>query len=798
MNFLAREASAGSGGIKKALPRFQADPEQGLTEEQARQRLLYGYANENISPPTKTVGQIFKTNICTYFNLLFFIFAVFVVAVGAYTSLTFLPVVFANTFIGIVQELRSKRVLDKMSILASPRATVIRGGRRVSVPTDETVLDDIAVFAGGEQIYADAIVVSGQCRVNESLITGESDEIVKNPGDSLTSGSFVVSGECAARRDKVGRECFVSRLTLEAKKGKFAGRGEMMDSLQKIVKVIGIIVIPLGIAMFLQQHLFLEQTIRDSVVSTVAALIGMIPEGLFLLASVALTVSIMRLARKKTLVHDMGCIESLARVDVLCVDKTGTITESKMELKDVEPLCPDRFTAEDIHSIMCSYCAAVGGENDTMRALAEFFSDLPEGQPQDVLPFTSANKFSGVEFPGGTYLLGAPEMILGSRFDLLKDRIEAHSAKGRRVLLLAMYEGSIHEPVNSYAVFPVALITLVNAIRPEAPKTFAFFREQGVTIKVISGDNPLTVSTVAGEAGIENAELYVDARTLTTDQKIKHAVEKYTVFGRVTPSQKRKLVRAIKRRGHTVAMTGDGVNDVLALKTSDCSVAMASGSDVACQVSQLVLLDSNFASMPSVVLEGRRVINNIERSASLFIVKNVFSLLLAITTLIISVPYPLTPAQLSLVNVLTIGVPSFVLAMAPDKNLVHGRFIKNVLRRALPAGITDYLAVFASILIGQRLGLDNDMLATTTTVIMGAVGFMMLFTACRPFTVINRILLITMLAGFVLALIFLRGFFGLVALPGKAFWMLVIIIAACVPVMFLLTKLLQRLLADRR
>ena len=311
---MAREASAGSGGIKKALPRFQADPEQGLTEEQARQRLLYGYANENISPPTKTVGQIFKTNICTYFNLLFFIFAVFVVAVGAYTSLTFLPVVFANTFIGIVQELRSKRVLDKMSILASPRATVIRGGRRVSVPTDETVLDDISVFAGGEQIYADAIVVSGQCRVNESLITGESDEIVKNPGDSLTSGSFVVSGECAARLDKVGRECFVSRLTLEAKKGKFAGRGEMMDSLQKIVKVIGIIVIPLGIAMFLQQHLFLEQTIRDSVVSTVAALIGMIPEGLFLLASVALTVSIMRLARKKTLVHDMGCIESLACV----------------------------------------------------------------------------------------------------------------------------------------------------------------------------------------------------------------------------------------------------------------------------------------------------------------------------------------------------------------------------------------------------------------------------------------------------------------------------------------------------
>ncbi|MBQ8975315.1 MAG: HAD-IC family P-type ATPase [Oscillospiraceae bacterium] len=794
---MAPSKTAVKGTIIKALPRIQTSPEEGLTSAQAQQRLKYGYANENISPPTKTVGQIFKTNICTYFNLLFFIFAIFIVAVGAYTSLTFLPVIFANTFIGIVQELRSKRVLDKMSILTSPKATVIRDGKTVSVPTDETVLDDVALFSGGDQIYADAIVLSGQCRVNESLVTGESDEIVKNPGDSLTSGSFIVSGECLARLDKVGRECFVSRLTLEAKKGKFAGRGEMMDSLQKIVKVIGIIIIPLGIALFLQQHLLLDQSIRDSVVSTVAALIGMIPEGLFLLASVALTVSIMRLAQKKTLVHDMGCIESLARVDVLCVDKTGTITESAMEAKDIVPLDPDRFALEDIESVMTDYCAAVGGENDTMTALCGRFMGQVREEPIAILPFTSANKYSAVEFQSGAFVLGAPEMILKERFEKLRGAVEEHSAKGRRVLLLAMYGGDILEPVKSGAVFPVALITLINTIRPEAPNTFGFFRQQGVNIKVISGDNPLTVSTVAAEAGIENAEAYVDARTLNTDQKIKHAVEKYTVFGRVTPSQKRKLIRAIKRQGHTVAMTGDGVNDVLALKAADCSVAMASGSDVACQVSQLVLLDSNFASMPSVVLEGRRVINNIERSASLFIVKNVFSLLLAITTLIISVPYPITPAQLSLVTALTIGVPSFVLALAPDKELVHGRFIKNVLRRALPAGITDYLAVLISLLIAQRLGFDSGITATTTTIIMAAVGFMMLFTACRPFTTVNRALFIAMVAGFVLSLIFLSGFFGLTALPGKAVLMLAVIIAACVPVMYVLTKLVQRLLGGR-
>ena len=780
--------------IRRALPRIEASAETGLTAAQAKERLENGYANVSVSPPTKTVGQILKTNICTYFNLLFLIFAVFIVAVGAYTSLTFLPVILANTLIGIIQELRAKRVLDKMSILTSPQATVVRDGVEGNVPVEQAVLDDVAVFSGGDQIYADGIVLTGQCRVNESLITGEADEIVKNPGDALTSGSFVVSGQCRARLDKVGRECFVSRLTIEAKKSRRTSRGVMMDSLLKIVKITGFILIPIGIAMFIQQYFALHQTIRDSVVSTVAALIGMIPEGLFLLASVALTVSILRLAQKKTLVHDMGCIESLARVDTLCVDKTGTITLPGMEVRDLELLCPDRYTQEDTTTLLCSYCAAVGSENDTLAALSERFSAPAQEKAESVLPFTSANKYSGVALPSGSFLLGAPEMILQDRFPEISGPVGVHAARGERVLLLCAYDGEIDKPVNPAQVLPVALVTLVNKIRPEAPKTFSFFRRQGVKIKVISGDNPQTVSAVADTAGIENADAWVDARELNTEQKIKMAADKYTVFGRVTPSQKRKLVKAMKRAGHTVAMTGDGVNDVLALKASDCSVAMASGSDVACQASQLVLLNSDFSAMPSVVLEGRRVINNIERSASLFIVKNIFSLLLSITTLLIAVPYPLTPNQLSLINVCTIGIPSFILALAPDKNLVRGTFIRNVMRRALPAGLTDYLAVLASLLVSQKLGLGNEIAATTTTVIMGAVGFMMLFIVCRPWTLINRALFISMAVLFVVGLLVLPGFFNLAPLPGKAVWMLVIIIAACVPVLFCLTKLVQKVL----
>ena len=567
-----------------------------------------------------------RSNVLTYFNMLFFLLALCVIVVGRWQEAMFLGVVFANIVIGIVQELRSKRTLDKLTLLTSPRGTVVRDGRERTVETRELVRDDIVVFSAGSQIYADAVVVSGECSANEALITGEADEIKKTPGSELLSGSFVVSGECRARLTRVGADSYANRLTLEAKASRPPQQSEMMRSLTRLVQVIGIIIIPLGVLMGVKEIAWLGRSVPDGVVATVASLVGMIPEGLYLLTSLALVAGVVRLAQKKTLVHDMGCIETLARVDVLCVDKTGTVTENKMTVEDVVELCPDRYIESDIRLIMADYVAAMSADNDTMAALRKYFTGEVHQKAEKALPFTSAKKYGGVSFHADeTYLLGAPDVLLGERYERYADKIDAYSAKGCRVLLLALYDGSLDDERPAAELMPLALILLANKIRPEAPATFKYFAEQGVAVKVISGDNALAVSEVAKRAGIAGAEKYVDARTLKTDEDIAGAIENYNVFGRVTPDQKRKFVRALKSHGHTVAMTGDGVNDVLALKEADCSVAMASGSDAASQVSHIVLLENDFATMPSVVAEGRRVINNIERSAALYLTKNIFS-----------------------------------------------------------------------------------------------------------------------------------------------------------------------------
>lgn len=747
---------------RKKLPVVEADPEIGLNEEQVRTRIKAGYQNTEVESNSKTMKEIVLSNVFTYFNLIFFILAVAIIAVGAWYNLTFMVVVVANIVIGIVQEWRSKKKLDTLNLLANPKANVVRDGLLRTISVHDAVRDDIAILSAGDQVYADAVVVEGECLVNESLLTGEADELRKQPGDSLLSGSFLVSGQCAARLTAVGRDSYMSKLTLQAKQQKQQPQSEMMRSLSRLVMVIGIIIIPLGILMAIKEIHILEHTIPDGVVSTVASLVGMIPEGLYLLTSLALLAGVLRLAQRKTLVHEMGCIETLARVDTLCVDKTGTITEAKMIVKDLVVLDEEVATEEELRSIMADYVYAMQNDNETMAALKRYFDGKVSRKAAKAMPFTSSRKFGGVAFQkGGTYLLGAPENILGDRYDEYQDVIEEYSKLGCRVLLLVGYEGELEDGPVLGEVTPLGLILLTNKIRPEAPETFRYFREQGVTVKVISGDNPVTVAEVATRAEIPNADRYVDARTLRTDQEIAEAAEEYTVFGRVTPEQKRKLVRAMHRAGHTVAMTGDGVNDVLALKEADCSVAMASGSQVACQVSHIVLLESDFSAMPSVVAEGRRVINNIERSASLYLVKNIFSLCLAIISLIFTFTYPFSAAQMSLVSAITIGLPSFVMAMEPNNSLIHGKFLSNVIYRALPSALSDLVLSIGVVLFCTVFHIDESEMSTICTIVVGVVGLLMVYRTCKPFNYLRKLLMATCVVAFLFCIVVLRPIFTL-------------------------------------
>lgn len=773
------------------LPRRDSRPETGLTAEQAAERLAAGYGNYAVDAPTKTIGQIIKTNVLTYFNLVFTILAVCIIAVGSLRDLVFMPVVIVNTLIGIIQEIRSKKTLDKLTLLSEPRADVLRDGKVISVPSSELVLDDVVIFSAGKQICADADILEGEVQVNEALITGEPDEITKTAGDELLSGSFIISGSCKARLTRVGADSFASRLTLEAKKMKKRHRSEMMHSLTRLVQVIGLLIFPVGIALFYNQHFVQSLSIRQSVVTSVAALVGMIPEGLYLLTTVALAVSVIRLARKKTLVHELGCIETLARVNVLCVDKTGTITQPNMLVEDLVLLCEDRFNRSDVENIISDHVFNLGSDNETMKALARRFGNKSMRQAERVIPFSSMTKYScAIYEEGETYIMGAPEVILGSEYEKYREIIEPYSMSGFRVLLLVMYDGPIEDgKLKGENAMPFALILLSNTIRENARETFSFFARQGVAIKVISGDNPMTVSHIAKKAGIEGADNYVDAMTLNTETKIKAAAKKYTIFGRVTPEQKRKLIRALRADGNIVAMTGDGVNDVLALKDADCSIAMASGSEVASQVSHLVLLDSDFSSMPSVVMEGRRVINNIQRSAALFLVKNIFSFTLAIITMLFPIPYPVTPAQLSMVSTLTIGIPSFFLALEPNTAIVKGRFLKNVLFRALPGGLTDVILVLTAMAFTYAFDLELSQLSTISAILLAVVGFMVLIRVCRPFTAIRKAVCVMVAVALVFSVIFLRDLFALQPIDIRGALVLAVLAALSYPLMEGIAKL---------
>lgn len=782
--------------------RYQADIANGLSQEQIQERIDGGWTNETVTAESKTVGQIVKSNLLTYFNLIFAILAILVIAAGSFRSLTFLPVVIANLFIGILQEIRAKKTLDQLTMLNAPKAEVVRNGQISEIPAEELVLDDIVIFRAGDQICADAIVLDGSVLVNEALLTGESDELRKELGDFLMSGSFVVSGECYARLERVGADSYISELTLEAKAQDQKKHSEMLRVLDRLVGIVGILIVPIGVFLFVQQYVFSDASFQSSILSMVAAVVGMIPEGLYLLASVALVVSVIRLASQKVLVHDMKCIEALARVDVLCVDKTGTITENEMQVSSVIPMEGfDPTQGVGLKAQISTLIAAMPEGNLTMQALKRYFKTPLKKNAEAVFPFSSTYKYCAAVFLDNAYVLGAPEFVLRGDYEKYRPLMESYSADGFRTVLFGRYEGTPDGQALTESVIPMGLILLTNPIRRDAPETFRYFAQQGVTIKVISGDNPLTVSQIAAEAGIPGVENYVDASTLETEEALRTAAEQYTVFGRVTPEQKRLLVRALQSAGHTVGMTGDGVNDVLALKEADCSVAMASGCDAAAQVSQLVLLESDFSAMPSVVAEGRRVVNNIQRSASLFLVKNIFSFLMAVFSACFMLNYPLEPAQISLISMFTIGIPGFFLALQPNTEVIHGRFLPNVLIKALPAGLTDFLVVGALVIFGRVFGVNETDISTACTMLLAIVGFMILYHISKPLNLLRWIVWIGSGVGLLVCSIYLGDIFGITHMSMECVMLFVVFAIVTEPVLRYSTMFIERIgavVASRR
>ena len=798
----------------------------GLTSEEVRERIDKGLTNHTDISTQKTVGQIVKSNLLTYFNLIFLILTVLLCIVGSFRNLTFLPVIIGNTVIGIFQELRAKKTLDKMSMLNAPHSIVVRDGEQQQIQSEELVKDDIIILSAGNQICADATVLSGSISVNEALLTGESDEIKKKSGDRLMSGSFVVSGQCYAKLDKVGNESYISQLTAQAKAMGDGEQSEMIRYINKLVKWVGIIIIPVGIILFCQAYIMNGETFKKSVVSMVAAVLGMIPEGLYLLTTVALALSTIRLAKKQVLLHDMKSIETLARVDVLCVDKTGTITEPGMQVTElvISGRCGDaEMDKRAFAHLLADYSAVIEDNNATMEAIRAYVAknEIEKGSRTllKTQPFTSANKYSKVSFVEGDYMLGAPEFIMKDRYEDISEEIEEYQSKGYRVLLMAEQSGSsamadtenaadtdksgqqapgvkgAADMASSRAgmVSPIGYIVLSNPIRENAESTFTYFKEQGVAIKVISGDNPATVSEVANRAGIDGAENYVDASTLASEKDITEAVDKYTVFGRVTPKQKQLIVRALQKQKHTVAMTGDGVNDILAMKDADCSIAMASGSEAAAQAAQTVLLDSDFGRMPYVVFEGRQVVNNIQRSASLFLVKNIFSLLMAIFSAVFAITYPLEPSQISLISMFTIGLPGFLLALEPNRNRIEGNFMANVMLKALPAGLTDVLSVGALVICGQVFNLPSEDIATAGTMLLAVVGFMIIIKISHPFNKMKYGVLIINIVGLLFCGLFLGRLFAIESISNICFLLMVVFAFAAESMFRYLTLFVEKL-----
>lgn len=762
---------------------------QGLTSKEVEALVRDGKTNSISKHSSQSVASIILSNVVTYFNAIFFGLAFLVIMVGAYRNLLFLPVVLANIIIGIIQQLRAKKVLDKLSLLDITEYTVIRDGRETSVGSEKLVLGDIVILRSGQQIPADAELIEGKISANESLLTGEADEIEKEEGSVLMSGSFVVSGECKARLTHVGVDSYAARLTEKAKEVKNK-KSEMIKDIETIIKVAGILIIPVGILMIIDSVVINGRNLQDGVVAVVSAIVGMIPEGLYLLLTVALTMSAARLALKKVLLHDMRSIETLARVDVLCVDKTGTITSDVMSVTDVfAPKGKD--LGKEAKDIFTKYIHTVPDTNITMVALRNYFKENITLDTTEVKPFSSKEKFSEIITKEATYRLGAPEFILTEEIlNENKTNIEKYTGKGERVLAFIK--------IDQIGTTPILFVSIANEIRENAPDTFKYFAEQGVIIKVISGDNPLTVSRVAMAANIENADKFVDASTLETEEDYLEAVREYTVFGRVKPEQKKSLIKAIKKNGQKVAMTGDGVNDILAMKSADCSIAMGGGSDAARQAAQVVLLDSDFSHMKQIVSEGRRIINNMTRSGILFLYKNIFSLLLALFTIVLSIHYPLKPTQISLISMFNIGLPGFLLAMENNTRRQRGRLLTRTLRGAIPSSVISFLAIAVFMYIGPKFfNLTDDEMGVAGTYFLSAVGFVLLWKLIHPLNKYRIFVFVLCVTGMVGSIIGFWNIFIMAEVTVRGTWISVGYALAGALLMRLILKIMAKMQLEK-
>lgn len=734
---------------------------QGLSAAEVAERTARGEVNVDAGVRTRSVRQIVRENTLTLFNAINVILAVFVLITGSYKNMLFMVVIVCNTLIGIVQEIRSKRTTDRLSIVASSKASVLRDGALVELPLDALVRDDIIELGRGDQIPADSVVVKGSCDVNESLLTGESTLVKKRPGDELMSGSYLNAGTVRARVVHVGAENYAAKISAEAKQHK-AVNSEIMNSLNGIIKFVSFIILPLGALLFARQHFLTGTETNEAILSTVSALVGMIPEGLILLTSTVLAVAVVRLAKSRVLVQQLYCIETLARVDTLCLDKTGTITTGKMEVAAVCPVPGVPQTMVDM--AFASIARADEDPNETAQAIVEHFAgaDAAVLHASRVVPFSSDKKWSGAVFDDGSaYVMGAGQFILGDALSAVADQ-QNELAADARVLLLAQVDGFDEEGDIVGAPKPLGFIAIHDQIRATAAQTVRYFKEQGVDLKVISGDDPRTVSGIAAKVGVPRAEDYVDATTLVTDDDIAAAIERYSVFGRVKPEQKKAFVVALQAKGHIVAMTGDGVNDTLALKQADCSVAMAAGSDAARNVAQLVLVDNDFAAMPKVVAEGRRSINNLQRSASLFLVKTLLSMTLAVVFVFLPWQYPFQPIQMTLISAFTIGLPSFVLALEPNKDRIKGRFLENVIVKSIPGAVCAVLTILIVNVVGYNvLRIDYEHVSTLCVLLTAWIGALLIIRLSVPFTPIRAALLVVVAGGTVLGATLLHSLFGI-------------------------------------
>lgn len=746
--------------------RVRTDASTGLTDDQVQERILKGQTNHTPNRNVKTYKRIFFENTVTFFNILCLAVAISLICVGAWSNCLFMAIIIINTAIGIIQEIRAKKTIEKLSLLTAPAVKVVRSGIERTITTDEVVIDDIVVLSNGKQVVADCSIVEGSVEVNESMLTGESLPIKKKVGDTLLAGSFIVSGNCKCRVEKVGANNYIQQLSAKAKQYR-RPKSELFNSLKGIIKVIGIIIIPIAILMIINNYSS-TNNITKTVTQTAGSIIGMIPSGMFLLCSVTLTVSVIKLSRRQALVQDLYCVEMLARVNVLCLDKTGTITDGTMKVYNCIQLSNTNYT---LKRIMGSMLSALGDNNQTSQALINYFGYNKELKPVVTLPFSSTRKLSAVSFENaGTYIMGAPEFVIPNNPDeKINNLVEQYSKDGYRVLLVAYSSSNIIKDNPPSNRTPVALLILEDRIRDDAVSTIAWFKNNDVKVKIISGDNPLTVAEIAKRVGVENTESFINLEGLNEKQVIA-AANKYTVFGRVTPEQKAILIKAIKADGNTVAMTGDGVNDILALKEADCSIAMASGSEAVRSVSHMVLLNSDFGSMPATVLEGRRVINNVQKSSSLFFMKTIFTIVFSIICLILRTPYPLSTVQMLLMETFVIGIPSFFLAFLPNNKRISGKFIYNLIRNALPGAITLILNVssiylFIYLTTGDISSTTQlEIISTMCALTLTFTGLGLLIRLCKPWTVLTGLLFGTMLTLCVLGIVLLPRFFNFVSI----------------------------------